>query len=528
MGKRGILVVLVLWLATGCAPAASRPSAAGEGWVAEDEVVYQVFVRSFRDSNGDGIGDLRGIRDELGYLKDLGITSILLTPIQPSPFYHNYFPTSFEGVEPAYGTERDYRDLVAAVHERGMKIYLDEEIQYLAEGHPWWTQSAGNPASPYTRFMLYRGSGNTSPATAVFELTTTATWDGRNIGLTTLNLRDPELRDYFARLFAGLVDPNGDGRFGDGVDGFRIDHMMDELDGKPQLGNLFATFWAPIFARARATNPRVRILAEQADWGWGEDFLARAGADLVFAFPLRMAVAKLDRAEIARAISESVAKTPAGKGRMVFIENHDVNRFASEVGSDPRKERIGAALDLLLKGTPLIYYGQEIGMRGKHQAGWTADGADIPDREAMEWTRKVEGPGAAVWYKGNGPWWTSRYARDDDGVSVEEELRDAASLLSYYRRLLALRRARPELRSGDERVLDLGGDHVLAVLRTSGPRASLLLVNLGDAPATVRLGAADLPPALAGGKLKDLLSGEALPAAAVPLPAWGVRLVSGK
>ena len=137
----------------------------------------------------------------------------------------------------------------------------------------------------------------------------------------------------------------------------------------------------------------------------------------------------------------------------MFIENHDMNRFASEMSGDARKERIGAALNILLQGTPLIYYGQEIGMKGRQNKTWGTDANDIPVREAFEWTAKGESPGSATWYQGTDAWWTDRYAKDGDGISVEEEARDPASLLSFYRRLLALRRARPELVSGDERVV---------------------------------------------------------------------------
>ncbi|HEX9105599.1 MAG TPA: alpha-amylase family glycosyl hydrolase, partial [Longimicrobiales bacterium] len=435
------------------------PSQAGR-WLATDEVFYQILVRSYRDSDGDRIGDLKGIQQSLDYLRKLGVTSLLLTPICPSPFYHNYFCTDFEGVYRAYGTRRGFEDLARAAHERGMKLYLDMEGQYVAQGHPWWAQSQGNPASEFSRYLIYHGPGNTKVATAVFEITGAPAYDGRNVGLTTVNLREPAVRAYFRRVFLSYIDPNGDGRFDDGVDGFRLDHMMDELDGKPELRNLFADFWAPIFSASRALNPRIRFVAEQADWMWGDDWLTRGGADMVFAFPLQRALAALNRDSIAAAITRMARQTPPGKGELVFIENHDVMRFASRVESEPRKERVGAALAVLLQGTPLLYYGQEIGMKGKQSSAWGWGWNDIPVREAMRWTRDEEAPGSAIWYaapldtaKGPSPWWAGRFNRPGDGVSVQEQESDPASLLSYYRRLLALRHARPELRLGDERVL---------------------------------------------------------------------------
>jgi alpha-amylase len=493
------------------------------------EVFYQIFVRSFRDGNGDHIGDLRGIQEKLGYLQDLGVTSVLLTPINPSPFYHNYFASSFEGVDSAYGDADAFRGLVRAIHARGMKIYLDEEIQYVAQGHPW-LESVGHPGSEYSRLLLYNGPGNSQPESGVFGLTVVPMYTGARVGIVSVNLLDSLTERYFQDLFVSLIDPNRDGRFEDGVDGFRIDHMMDDLDMKGKLTNLFARFWAPVFARARAVNPRIRIIAEQYDWGYGEDFLTRGGTDMVFAFPLRNAIVSLKRDSIANAITETHARTPPGKGQLVFIENHDMNRFASEMGGDPRKERIGAALNILLQGTPLIYYGQEIGMKGRQNKSWGTDANDIPVREAFEWTAKGDGPGSATWYQGTEAWWTDRYAKDGDGISVEEEARDPASLMSFYRRLLALRRARPELVSGDERVVATDRPNVLAVVRSTTGQACLLLVNLADTAATVVVQRDSLPEGLRGPRLRDLLSGapERRPGnpLQVELSPFGVKLLT--
>jgi alpha-amylase len=494
------------------------------------DVFYQIFVRSFRDSNGDHIGDLGGIKEKLGYLQDLGVTTILLTPINPSPFYHNYFASSFEGVDSAYGGLESYRDLVQAIHARGMKIYLDEEVQYVAEDSPWLRQSLGQPASPYSRYILYNGPGNTKPESGVFGLTVAPMYNGTKINIATVNLLDSLTQRYFADLFVSLIDPNRDGRFDDGVDGFRIDHMMDDLDMKGKLKDLFARFWAPIFAQARATNPRVRIVAEQYDWGYGDDFLTRGGADMVFAFPIRNAIVSLKRDSIGGAIAETERRTPAGKGQLVFIENHDMNRFASEVGGDPRKERIGAALNILLEGTPLIYYGQEIGMKGKQVKTWGSDANDIPVREAFEWSRRGDVSGSATWYRGTEAWWTNRNAKDADGTSVEEEARDPSSLLSFYRRLLAIRRARPELVSGDQKIVVTDRPDVLALVRTTPAQASLLLVNLTGTTTTVALKRDSLPQTLLGPRMKDLLSGESVGMADdtlhVSLSPFGVKLLA--
>jgi glycosidase len=523
------LTAVVIGLAA--APVAARAQAdTASGWNAQDEVVYQIFVRSFRDSNHDRIGDLRGIQEELGYLHDLGVTSLLLTPINPSPTYHNYFASSIWGVDSAYGDAAALHALVEAVHAQGMRIYLDEDDQYATGDNPWLKESLGHPDSRYGRYILYRDPGNTQPEPIIFGLTALPTWTGERIPVAPVNLLDPGVQQAIESLFVSLVDPNRDGRFDDGVDGFRLDHMMDDLDGNPRLTHLFAGFWAPLFAATRAANPGVKFIAEQADWGFGEDWLTRGGADWVFAFPLERAIGTLNRDSIAAAIVQTLQRTPPGKGQLVFIENHDVSRFASRVDGDLRKEKVGAAFAVLLEGTPLIYYGQEIGMRGKQSNVFPSDANDIPDREAMRWTPRLTDPGSAIWYRDTGPWWTQRYNRDGDGVSVAEESGDPQSLLSFYRRLLAIRHSRVELREGDERIVATDRRDVLAVLRSTPAAASLLLVNLADSATTVTLSRDGVPAALAARGLEDLLSGASVhgPAGAlrVRLAPFGVALLA--
>ena len=365
----------------------------GSSGVDKRDVFYQIFVRSFRDSNGDHIGDLRGIEEKLGYLQDLGVTSILLTPINPSPFYHNYFAYELRGRRldvrrPGFVSRAgagDSRPRHEDLPRSGDSVRGGG--QSLAAGV---AEESGIGVQPIHPVQQRREHGSPSPVYSGSPWCRCTT--GAKVNIASLNLLHSQTQRYFQNLFASLVDPNGDGRFDDGVDGFRIDHMMDDLDLKGKLTGLFADFWAPVFAQARATNPRIRIIAEQYDWGYGEDFLTRGGVDMVFAFPLRNAILSLKRDSIAGTIAEMGRRTPPGKGQLVFIENHDMNRFASEVEGDARKERIGAALNILLDGTPLIYYGQEIGMKGRQNKTWGTDANDIPVREAFEWARRGDAP----------------------------------------------------------------------------------------------------------------------------------------
>ena len=448
----------------------------------DSEVFYHIFTRSMRDSNGDREGDLEGIEQSLPYLQKLGVTSILLTPLYPSPFYHNYFASSFDGIDPEYGTMDDYRSLVRAIHARGMKLYLDQEFQYVAYDHDWYKSALGNPTSPYSDFLIWHGPNNTQPETAVFNITIAPRFPGAETGITTVNLKSPKVRAWATDYLLGWVAPNRDGKFDDGVDGFRLDHMMDDLDDKHILTNLFDTFWQPIFAKLRAANPKLHLVAEQSDWGDGAEFLKRGHVDAAFAFPLTGAIRSFDKAKIVAAIGAVDAAIPAGKHELTFVENHDMSRIASDPGITPEKLRTAATLMVLLKGTPSIYYGQELGMRGKPWDQFKSDEKEIGMREAFRWSAKTEAPEEAIWYKGSKAYWTDRYARDGDGVSVAEQDRDPTSLLNHYRRLLKLRTANPAFRTGTQQIAATS-DNFLVIKRSNARERFLIVANLSDKPA---------------------------------------------
>jgi alpha-amylase len=470
--------------------ATGAPTAAAAAEL-EREVFYHIFTRSMRDSNGDREGDLKGIEQSLDYLKRLGVTSILLTPIYPSAFYHNYFASDFEGVDPEFGTVDDYRSLVAAVHARGMKIYLDQEFQYVAYDHAWFKSALGNPASPYSDFLIFHGPNNSKPEEGPFGITIAKRFPDDETGITTVNMESPKFRAWATDYLLRWVDPNGDGDFTDGVDGFRLDHMMDDLDNKKLLTNLFDDFWKPVFAQLKAKNPKLNLIAEQWDWGDGADFLRRGGVDAAFAFPVAAAVRSFDKAKIVDAIGKVERATEGGKHELVFVENHDMPRIASDPGMSAEKLRTAATLMALLKGTPQLYYGQELGMRGVQRPEYKSDEKDIGTREAFEWSAKVEAPGQATWYKGPKTYWTERAAKDDDGISVAEQDKDPASLLNHYRRLFALRAAHPALHSGAQRILD-SAESMLAVERSGGGERLLIVANLSDKPAVYRIAGHDL------------------------------------
>ena len=474
-----LFIGIVLSLLPGCqtpAPIAERPQHPGQ------EIIYHLFLRSFYDSDGDQHGDLNGLRLKLDYLQELGVTSVLLTPLYDSQFYHNYFPIDFETIDPQYGTKDDYFDLLKEMHRRGMKLYMDMEIHYVTADHLWFKDSFENPSSPYSDYVLYNGPGNTEPESIIYDLTELHSYDGQVVGCYTVNLYDEKVRDYFSDLFSYWVDPNQDGRFDDGIDGFRIDHIMDDLDWKGKFTGLLANFWKPLFQELRQINPDILIIGEQAEWGYGESYFRKGDVDAVFAFPLNQAMRSFDARSIATRLDSTLMITPPDKFQIIFVENHDMPRIASLLENDLPRLKTAAALNLLLKGIPSIYYGQEIGMQGVNGFGkfGITDGNDIPVREAFEWYETISGPGMALWYKGTGPWWDQSNLRDQDGISLQEQRQDAQSLWNFYRQMIAIRKMHPALNSSNQLILDNDGENVFTIRRAHEEQKILIALNMSS------------------------------------------------
>jgi alpha-amylase len=447
---------------------------------AQDEVFYHVFQRSFFDSNNDGHGDLKGITQKLDYFEELGVNTILLTPLYVSDFYHNYFAYDFEKIDPEYGTMDDYLLLVKEVHKRKMKIYQDVEMQYVAGTHPWFKDSYNNPKSKYAKYPYYFDDENTKPFW-FWGITDFTIYNGEKQQIITVNMNNPEVKDYTLKVLKLWVDPNRDGKFDDGVDGFRLDHMMDNLDNSNKITNLFEGFWSPLLTDLRKTNPKLKIVAEQADWfHYPTNYFTKGNVDYTFAFGLKFEITKFDKKGIERAADSTFLLTPKGKNQLVFIENHDTNRFASEVGMTVEKEKAATAIQLLIGGLPSIYYGQELGMKGIQKHMGNTDGNDIPIREAFDWYASGEGKGMANWYKGTDEWWTKRQQQPNDGISLEEEKKNPGSLWNFYRDVLALRKKHPALRTGKYEKAVNGNDSVLSFFRTNEKGKYLVIVNLSD------------------------------------------------
>ncbi len=470
-------------------------------------VIYHVMQRSFFDSSGDGHGDLNGFVKKIDYLEELGVTAILFLPLYESGFYHNYFPIDYERIDPRYGTMDDYLAFVKAVQDRGMKFIMDMETQYVQNGNLWFEDSYMNPESPYSDFIYYSDEENRYPEQFLRpsgeDLYTYRAWPGQELHIFHLDMNHQTVKDYMKAYYAFWVDPKGDGSLEGGVDGFRIDHIMDDLDYKGIFTNLYSGFWKPIFDHVKAINPDLFIVGEQSNWAsYGDEMMEKSGADASFGFLVRYAIADVMMADehagdapkadnIFHFIEETLAHVTDDKNYIHFIENHDIPRWASEVQQHEGKIRCGALLSLLLPGIPAIYYGQELGVTGEVH-DWSYDVNHIPVREAFPWTPDPDDKGIAAFYRETGPWWDVSYFNTgkaaEFALSVQEN--DKNSLWHLYKDLIAFRKENKAVSHGDFKALQPGDDNLFAFSRSLDKQKVHVYMNLSETPRRVE----NMPP----------------------------------
>ena len=481
-------------------------------------VIYQVYPLSFQDSNGDGYGDLPGVISRLGYLEWLGVDAIWLSPIHPSPMADwGYDVADYCDVDPRFGTLADADALIAAAHARGIRVLFDFVPNHTSERHPWFLESRSSRESPKRGWYHWRdpasGSGPPNNWISVFG---GSAW---TLDETTgqyylhsflreqpdLDWRHPEVRAAMHEALRFWLRR--------GVDGFRVD-VIHHLAKDPELrDNPLNPDWTP------GQNPYRRLLAtHSADLPEVHDVIAGIRA-VVDELPDRMLVGELylplerlmvyygaagrglqlpfnfqlirlpwEARTLGAAIEAYEAMLPTFGWPNWVLGNHDKSRVASRVGA--AQARVAAMMLLTLRGTPTLYYGDEIGMRDvpipaervrdpfeKNVPGLGL-GRD-PERTPMQWEGSSDSPNAG--FTSGEPWLP--IANDTATINAAAQRDDPRSLLTLYRRLLALRRAELALAVGPFAPLRAPGD-LLAWVRKDGDRRFLVVLNLGSEPVT--------------------------------------------
>lgn len=457
---------------------------------AEGAVFYEIFVRSFADSNGDGVGDLNGLISKLDYLNDgnpatttdLGIEGIWLMPVFESPSYHGYDTVDYETIERDYGTNADFQRLLDEAHARGIRVIVDFVVNHTSNQHPWFVESASSPASPKRDWYVWN---QTSQGWGPPWGGSAPTWHSANgafyygvfwSGMPDVNWRNAETKNEMLRLARHWLNL--------GVDGYRLDatRYLVETGGGAGQADTAETHAAlrDLAAAVRETKPEAILVAE--NWTtapiiatyYGDTDVIQGGDEMPmnFNFPLADAIVRGVSSGSADGIRGTIeqmqALYPAGVLDAPFLTNHDQRRLASELGSNNGKLRNAAAILLTLPGVPFLYYGEEVGIQNGPTSG------DESKRTPMPWTPQGGFSTATPWFQ---------YAPGTATTNVATQTGDASSLLSRYRNLIRVRTSSPALRRG---TMELVGSSapVLAFLRRAEGETVLVAHNVSDNFAT--------------------------------------------
>jgi glycosidase len=505
-----------------------------------DGVIYQIYPRSFMDSNGDGVGDLEGIRRRLDHLAWLGVDGIWLSPCFPSPMADfGYDVADYCDIDPLFGDLADFDRLLADAHARGLRVVLDWVPNHTSERHPWFLESRRGRASPKRDWYVWRNREfDGAPPNNWLSLFGGPAWEWDAASgqcylhsflkeQPDLNWRNPEVVRAMHGVLRFWLDR--------GVDGFRIDviHRISKdpaLRSNPSVEGAGAGWGGQQHVHDEDhpdVHAALRELRKLLD-GYSERMLvgeiglydpARVagyygrGDELHLGFNFSFLRARWSADEFSSELERFERVVPAEGWPTLVLSNHDVPRHASRY-DDPllgeERARLAAMLLLSARGTPFLYYGEEIGMRNavippdrlQDPLARTLHPklSRDPERTPMQWEAR---PGAG--FSSAAPWLP--LAPDFERRNVEVQQRDRGSLLWLYRDLLALRRRTPALERGDWHVLP-ATDGVLAFAREAPGSRARVALNFTDEPRPLDLG---------GGRVADGLStraGTTLPAVA--------------
>ena len=466
MSKKRVFCLLLSLLVLLCA--LPFPAAAADETAPDDVYCnwYEVFVYSFADSDGDGIGDLNGLREKLPYIQQLGCGGIWLMPIMPSPSYHKYDVTDYYAVDPQYGTLEDLRALLEAAHGMGIRVILDLPINHSSEQHPWFLSAAADESSPYRDYYNWSDSAKTG-----YTEKDGLWYESRFVSsMPDLNLENPAVREEIRNILSyWLCDV--------GVDGFRLDAVTSYYTGDVGANVAFLDWLADT---AHTLSPGCFLVAE----AWENlATLSRYSAsriDSFFTFPVSqnegyiakvlMPRVKEPGVRFGNSVLELEQSLDAASIPAPFLENHDTGRTVGFTGrQDPDRTKMAGGLLCMMRGALFLYYGQEIGMVGS--------GDDPNKRIGMLWTTEAETttppPGVTK----------LEYAYP----SVAEQDGDPLSLLNYYRHALALRGRYPAIARGASRILPCEDGSLCLIERSWNGQSVLLAINLSRSEARLDL-----------------------------------------
>ncbi len=448
-------------------------------------VFYEIFVGSFSDSDGDGIGDLRGIIDRMDYLNDgddasglsLGVEGLWLTPIFASGSYHKYDVDDYYAIDPAFGTEEDLVELVELCHERNVKVVLDLVINHTGLGNPWFQAFAqahrdGDEADPYYDFYTWCPADAIPAGRTFARIAGTDEYYECNFSeaMPELNYDNEAVRQAVVDVAKYYMDL--------GVDGFRFDAAKYIYFGDNAQS---ADFWQWYMDQLRAVDPEVYAVAEvwDSDGVTGQYYPALNCFDFTTSQNdgLIAQAARGGNVDRYTAYVQSYLETVTALNEdamiVPFISNHDMDRAAGYLTAGDGRIQMAANLYILSSGSPFIYYGEELGLRGSRAGAST----DANRRLKMEW-----GDGDTV----ADPEGAS-YGSDRVAATAAEQAADENSLYNYYKKVIMIRKANPVIARGTYTALSFPDTKLGGFTAMDDEDMVMVLHNTTTEPITVEL-----------------------------------------
>ena len=509
----------------------------------QDGIIYQIYPRSFQDSNGDGVGDLRGVIKRLDYLKWLGVKAIWLSPVYPSPMAdYGYDISDYQNIWPVFGDLGDFDELLQQVHAAGMRLILDLVPNHSSDEHPWFRESRSSRDNPKRDWYIWMDAKpDGSPPNNWLSVFGGSAWEWDEktkqfyyhaflVKQPDLNWRNPQVVEAMQQIMRFWLDK--------GVDGFRVDamwHMVKDLQwrdnpGNPDYKEYMATYeqLLPVYStdqpEMHEIAAKMRNVLDQYDERLmiAEIYLPiqrlvtyygtqTKEAHLPFNFMLISL--PWEARQLSVAIDEYEAALPADAWPNWVIGNHDQPRITSRVGA--QQAMVAAILLLTLRGTPTLYYGDEIGMRDvpipeeevQDPQGLNMPGKNLsrdPERTPMQWDNSEN----AGFTEGK-PW--LRLDRTFHRRNVQVQKQNNFSSLVLYKSLIELRQKEPSLMTGTYRPVFSDNQMIAYIRQTEGQTGFLIVLNLTHrpcyfAPGTIRFSGTivvDTFPEQINGRVQD-------------------------
>jgi alpha-glucosidase len=563
-----ILVWAAAFLAcTAWAQQTAQKSSPGDLWW-KHAVLYEVYPRSFQDSNGDGIGDINGITSRLDYLKNLGVGAIWITPMYPSPQVDfGYDIENYEAIDPQYGTMADFDNLLKQAKARNIRVIMDLVLNHTSDQDPWFVESRSSKTNPKRDWYIWRDGKDGGPPNNWQSWFGHSAWtlDPKThqyyyhyfyVQQPDLNWRNPEVRKAMYDAMRFWLDK--------GVSGFRIDavsrlfedpEMHDDpikpginVYGDPNIEHKYTDNLPEVHEVLRELRqvvdayPDHPVLISEADEPNIKELATMYGKhnDEV-QLPMDFQIADLNElsAPKFRALFDQVENNPAGGWPEYFFSNHDQPRQWDRYGDGVHNDaimKLMAALELMPRATPQMYYGEEIGMRTTDptrvedvkdpigRTGWPKEKGRDGERTPMQWT---PGPNAGF-TTAKKPWLPVPPSAATYNVATESA--DPNSILNFYKNLLALRRTEPALARGGYASVNPGDEHVFSFIRRNpgSGRSVLVALNMTAQPQTVSydLSAQGVQGRVGLVLLANGIEGKEVRLDGVKLPPFGV-LIAG-